>query len=455
MRKEITLTEKQTEAWDYIFDDTTTELGYGGGARGGKSYLGCLTIIAFGFKYPETRWLIGRRELKNLKRTTLMTFFKVMKDLGRKKDIDFVYNQVDSIIKFQNGTEILLFDLKNQPSDPLFTSLGSLELTGGFIDESNEVPEMAIETVKTRIGNCKNTEYGIKPFLLETFNPNKGHVYTQYWKPFKNNTLPKHRKFVRALITDNPYVEKDYIRQLENSNEVTKQRLLYGNFDYSDDPMVLMTYEKITDIFSNDFVEGGKIYCVIDVAGRGKDKTVVAVFCGMRLIYIFYEEVTDQDILFPKINEILLNFKIPKSNVIVDYDGIGVGLGDRLKCKKFQGASSPIGKTKEEEEKMKSIYFNLRSQCYFHLSDIVNANEIYIEEKRSDVIEYIQEELSCIKEINDGFDRKKQIIPKGSISSDGTKETIKSLLGRSPDFADVLMMRMWFEFYKEKTFNIY
>ena len=33
--------EKQFLAWQYLNDNITTEIGYGGAASGGKSYLGC------------------------------------------------------------------------------------------------------------------------------------------------------------------------------------------------------------------------------------------------------------------------------------------------------------------------------------------------------------------------------------------------------------------------------
>jgi hypothetical protein len=42
--------------------------------------------------------------------------------------------------------------------------------------------------------------------------------------------------FIPALATDNKKLPKTYIEQLMRSDEVTKQRLLYGNFEYDDTP---------------------------------------------------------------------------------------------------------------------------------------------------------------------------------------------------------------------------
>jgi len=74
--------KKQFQAWEYLTNNTHTEIGYGGGASGGKSYLGCVWITTMCLAHPDTGWLIGRRELTNLKKTTLLTLFKVFKDFG-------------------------------------------------------------------------------------------------------------------------------------------------------------------------------------------------------------------------------------------------------------------------------------------------------------------------------------------------------------------------------------
>lgn len=150
-----------------------------------------------------------------------MTLFKVFKEFGLGEN-SYTYNQQNNIITFGNGSQIFLMDLDYKPSDPLYTRLGGLELTGAFIDESNECPEDAISVLKTRLGR-RGT---IKPKLLETFNPSKNHVYKRYYKPSVDNSLPNHRVFIRALATDNPFTTEAYLEQLRNSDKITKERLL-------------------------------------------------------------------------------------------------------------------------------------------------------------------------------------------------------------------------------------
>ena len=70
-------TNTQETAIEYLFDDTTNEVLFGGAAGGGKSFVGCSWLIILALKYPKTRYLIGRSKLDTLKKTTLNTFFEV------------------------------------------------------------------------------------------------------------------------------------------------------------------------------------------------------------------------------------------------------------------------------------------------------------------------------------------------------------------------------------------
>ena len=124
---------KQEHATHYLNDNVTTELLYGGAAGGGKSAFGCMWLISMCQKYDGTRWLMGRSKLKTLKDTTLKSFFEIAKIL----EIEYNFNAQSNTVFFNNGSEIILKDLFLYPSDPEFDSLGSLEVTGAFIDECN------------------------------------------------------------------------------------------------------------------------------------------------------------------------------------------------------------------------------------------------------------------------------------------------------------------------------
>jgi hypothetical protein len=110
-------------------DKETTEVGYGGAAGGGKSWLGVAWIWFMANRYPGTKWFFGRKELTNLKKTTLATYYKFCMDRKIGKKQQGKLNSKDNYIKFLNGSEILLLDMAYQPSDPMYQRFGSLELT--------------------------------------------------------------------------------------------------------------------------------------------------------------------------------------------------------------------------------------------------------------------------------------------------------------------------------------
>lgn len=430
---------KQTLAIDYLEDNVTTELEYGGAAGGGKSVLGCYWQIKRRLKYPETRGVIGRSSLKTLKETTLQSFFFVARLQGLINDTHFRYNQQSNTIHFYNGSSILLKDLFQYPSDPNFDELGSLEITDAFVDENSQITEKAWTTLKSRIRYGLD-ENGLIPKILGSCNPSKNFVYQRFYKPYKTGTLPPERKFIQALVDDNPDISKHYRENLLSLDKASKERLLYGNWEYDDDPATLIEYDKILDCFTNNFVIGGENYISADIARFGSDKTVINVWQGFRCQIYVYAKKSVQEVA-DIIKGLQMQFKVPNNNTIADEDGVGGGVVDILKCKGFVNNSRPfINPITLKDDN----FSNLKSQCYFKLAEMINKGEIFVDCNDSVIRELLTQELEQVKQYNMDKDGKKQIIP---------KDKVKEVLGRSPDYSDALMMRMYFEFAPKFVFK--
>jgi ribosomal protein S8 len=423
---------KQTLAIDYLEDDITTELEYGGAAGGGKSVLGCYWQIKRRLKYPETRGVIGRSSLKTLKETTLQSFFFVARLQGLQVDTHFKYNQQSNTIHFFNGSTILLKDLFQYPSDPNFDELGSLEITDAFVDENSQITEKAWTTLKSRIRYGLD-ENGLIPKILGSCNPSKNFVYHRFYKPYKSGTLPPERKFIQALVDDNPDISIHYRNNLLSLDKASKERLLHGNWEYDDDPATLIDYDKILDCFTNNFVVAGENYISADIARFGSDKTVINVWSGFRCKIFMYAKKSVQEVA-DIIKRLQNEYKVPNNNTIADEDGVGGGVVDILKCKGFVNNSRPFPNPITHKD---DNFSNLKSQCYFKLAEMINKSEIYVDCSDSTTRELLVQELEQVKQYNMDKDGKKQIIP---------KDKIKETLGRSPDYSDALMMRMYFEF---------
>ncbi|MDR1182444.1 MAG: phage terminase large subunit [Bacteroidales bacterium] len=227
----IDLLPKQTLAFDVLTEPEyahVSELLYGGGAGCGKSVLGCIWLSAGAMKYPGTRWVMGRNTLKTLKKTTLNTFFEVAKMGG------IVYEYVENKgICFPCGSEILLADLAYYPSDPEFSELGSLEITGAFVDECDQITEKAWNILQSRI-RYKLDENNLTPKILGTCNPSRNWVFRRFYEPHTEGKLPKDRMFIQSLVDDNPKISKHYITNLEKLDELSRERLRKGNWDFLD-----------------------------------------------------------------------------------------------------------------------------------------------------------------------------------------------------------------------------
>lgn len=443
----IKLLPKQSSAWEAYENPEITELGYGGAGGGGKTRLGCYLGIAISEQHKGSRGAIGRKELKNLRLTTLSELFIIFQELGYQKGRDFTFNAQDNIIGFANGSEILLLDTAYSPQDPEYTRFGSLNLTWAWIEESNETPEKGKSILKTRVGrhnhlNGKN----VKPFWLETFNPNKGHVHRDYYKPWKEGRLPSYRKFIRALPGDNPYLPEAYIRNLERADNVTKQRLLYGNFEYDSDELKLIPYDAILDLRSNTIETSQTRFLINDIARFGGDKIVLGEFEGLTLIGLSVFTYQDIEATKNKIKDRAKESKVPFSQILSDEDGVGGGVVDGLPgTKGFMGGSRPLEIWDAVKGRIVSANFlNLRSQCYFKLAEMITNHRISISLKyfKTNIEGYTQEkaladleeELDVLKKVDNTSQSTKLAVE--------PKAKIKEILGRSPDFADIMMMRM-------------
>jgi hypothetical protein len=421
---------RQSEALKFLSVDSDVEtILYGGAAGGGKTMLGCMWQILRRLKYPGTRSLIGRAKLDTLKKTTMNTFFQVAQQIGLKAGEDFAYNQQSHIIKFSNGSEIILADLFLYPADPQMTDLGGLELTDVFIDEATEITEKAYSIVSSRI-RYKLNEFGLKPKILLTCNPSKGWIYNQFYLPYKNQNLPEHRAFVQALPGDNIHLPDSYVTSLTRLPEADRKRLLEGDWEFDNSSDRLYMYDELMRCFREP-MNVGEGYITADIARLGKDRTVLCVWKGLSCIDIVVLRQKRQDEVKAEIQRLMNQHQVRLSNVLADADGVGGGLVDSLRCREFMNGSKAVRGTQ---------YMNLKADCYFRLGELIDKNEITLPIKWQ---EDIVKELELIRRVDPDKEGKLRVTSKDTIS--------QRTGGISPDIADAIMMRAFFELNRNYT----
>lgn len=377
--------------------------------------------------------------LKTLKQTTLLTLLEVASSWGLKANNHYRYNQQDGEITFWNGSVIHLKDLAYYPADPEYDALGSTEYTGAFIDEANQVRLKAKEIITARL-RYKLDHFGLIPKLLMTCNPAKNWVYTDFYKSAKDDKLEAYRAFIQALATDNPHNSPHYIQNLQRiKDKNTRERLLKGNWDYDDDPAALFQADALYDLFTNLLPEDTDKtrYITCDAARLGRDRCVIMVWEGLKVVHITSYDRSRLTQVEAEIERLRQAYGVPRSRVIVDEDGIGGGIVDHLEgIKGFIANSAPLQDPREAKESYKVNYANLKTQCYYTLADRVTERALAIPCASPEEQELIREDLEQVKGKDVDKDAKVKLVG---------KDEMKENLGRSPDYGDCLMMRLFFE----------
>lgn len=453
MKPTIEPTVKQHQAYELLKDNKTRFLLFGGGKGGGKSWLGCEYFMTNCYFYPETRYFVARKNLEDLMKSTYVTFQKVFK-YHKIPVEDWSFNGQHRSICFFNGSQIDFLHVEHQPSDPFFDRFGSMEYTQGWFEEAQEIPFMAFDSMKGIVGRHLNDKYNLLPKNLTTCNPSKDWLYRIFYRPWRDGTLPEGYAFIQSLHGDNtkaPVGYKDVLAEITDKHQ--KQRLVFGNWEYDDDPTILINYDAIIDLVGNEIdLVGHKRYMTIDVARHGVNKTVVFLWRGWEIYGVRIYGNQDTAITSEKTRDIARKERIPYQRCLADEDGIGGAVVDNNRG--FRGfiANSTCLDNPDTEEP--ENYANLKAQCTYVLAKKINNHKMSIdiapEQFVSEVpeityqvfIEMLNQELAQIKSKDIDKDGKLKII---------SKEDMIEKLGRSPDFSDTAMMRSRFEYPFETT----
>jgi hypothetical protein len=423
--------EKQAEALKILTDDEHAEFLYGGAAGGAKSWTGAAWLLFMSLSFPGTKWFIGRAELKRITQSTYVTFKKVCTQYMVPDEL-WNYNGQLNYIEFYNGSRIDFLDLQYKPGDPLYERYGSIEFTGGWIEEGGEVNFGAYDTLKTRVGRHLNREYGLKRKLFITCNPKKNWMYDTFYKPWKRGDLTDYMAYLPCLVQENPYIDPDYIEGLKTTSDKVKfERLFKGNWEYDDNPLALCSHDAICAIFGNIIsIKTGIHYLTADIARFGADYARIGVWDGWTLIDYKCFPVSKTTDIQAYIIRCQKKYRIPNYRAIADEDGVGGGVVDNCEIQGFVNNSVPFAGEN---------YQNLQAQCGYKLAEHINANEVGVAAKLVSMAEQEEitnelEQLQTWKPDNDG---KLMLKPKAEIKLD---------IGRSPDWRDMFLMRSWFDY---------
>ena len=426
---EIKLTENQQKAFDVLMDDYHTAVWYGWWAWWGKTFLWMIWLRRMCNQYPWVRYALVRDTIKNIKQTSVVSLEEFYQKYDIPEDMRGKLNNVSNIIKFPNKSEILLREWCYLPQDPLYNRFWSLELTWAFVEESAECPYDGIEILQTRVWRFRNEMYGIKGKVLETFNPNPWHVYERYY-------LGRHPRgdeavFIPSLVYSNNFIDKWYIENLEKSSELTKRRLLYGEWNFDNNSWMLFRKWDIDKLKTNES-HWDQYFLICDVARFGKDTTRLNLWRGNTSIRVYTYAKSSVEDIKTTIRLIQNQYEIEDRNIVIDADWVWWWVVDWIEY-----STGFINNSKPIDTWAKQNYANLKSQCAFLLQEKVQKWEIAVKWEHLDADK--DWELLVTEMLNTYIDEK-SIDGKTRIES---KERMKQRINRSPDLLDTFIMRMY------------
>lgn len=246
---------------------------------------------------------------------------------------------------------------------------------------------------------------------------------------------------------DNPFISPAEILKAKSELDSTTFRQEY-EAEYVDNQGSLFKYIALVDVFSNTITKQNEKYLIVDIADDGSDKTKFSFWEGLEEYKRESFERLNTESIISKIREYAAQDRIPYSSIAVDAIGVGAGVASSSLLDGIVGFKSSYSPIKTDLDIVRlpnvgylpkapaltSDYKNLRSQCVFVLSDLVNNHKIASKVTGQDK-ENIIEELASYQDASTG-DGKRMATP---------KEDIKDVIGHSPDDSDCYIMRMYFE----------
>lgn len=444
----LKLSRKQKLAIDLLEDPSIIELDFGGAAGGAKSWTVGLWMVLQCRQYPGIKIGLGRKELTRLKQTSLMTLIREVHPALGIMPGEYTYQDQKGLITYKNGSEVQLYDLARQPSDPDFDTLGSLNLTHVVIEEVGEVVHKAKVVFGSRKNRWLNDHYNITGKVVLTQNPSQNFTRQEFYDPYEragggdyqkwpigkvyiNDTeMVAYRCFVRSLPTDNPFISKNYLEDLKRLPPQERKRLYEGNWDYTDDDDMLFKSALLDRATAYEYhiPENPKKFIGVDVADKGKDKTIVSLMVDgvlTRQKRLQVDTTGEKPISYLYAME-LIKFAQQEGltpqmarQIAIEGNGVGVGMRDAMRT---------LGWfiTLYEATSIS------RSQGYYDYHLDMDAGDAKIDKDLETMSELRTQLTTHTYEMND----KLQPVVL-------SKKKIKEILGHSPDEADSAMIANW------------
>lgn len=232
--------ERNPKQYDYFIEmvkacnglTNKRKFAYGGGIRGGKTFVSLWDLIYLSNRYKGSKWHIMRHDFPALQDTTIPSLEKIVRHSpnwkwNRDKSNFFAYNKHDSKIFFKG---------ENIKQDPKLDDLLGLETNGFFLEQLEGLSQLCWQQASSRAGSWYIDDMP-PAFMFTTFNPTQKWPKKEIFLKWKNGTLPADFHFQLALPEDNAFVTQDQWNAWGEMDERYQKQFIGGewtNFDETD-----------------------------------------------------------------------------------------------------------------------------------------------------------------------------------------------------------------------------
>lgn len=273
--------------------------------------------------------------------------------------------------------------------------------------------------------------------------------------------------FIEGKLEDNRKLMKSdptYLARLANQDEEQQSRDLDGNWKFrsAGDDLIKMddmirfydnAFQYTTEESANGEQKQAQLYATADIALQGGDNFVMWLWQGWHIKDVFvcrFDSKTLVEVIKAKLSE----WGVEEQNFAYDFQGIGQLIeGFFPNAVKFINQAAPVPLTRQEEEGVKKLYKDLKSQCAVllykkfrdvelsidpHILDYTFDGHGYGKTKLRDIL---MKERKCIRRTRESQGKAFQLI---------SKSDMKKIIGHSPDFFESLLFRFIFTLVKKK-----
>ena len=199
-----------------------------GGFATGKTTTLCLEILKELFKHENNYGVLGRKDLQELKSTTLKELLEIL-----PSELISNHNKQDRIIRLVNGSELYYMNLDD--AREATDKIKSLNLGFVAIDQLEELQENIFLAFQGRLRRQESSRN-----FFATCNP-AGHDWL--WGRWKNQPPNEEYQLFEAITLENKYLPADYVKELLDYPERWVKRYVY------------CSWEEFEGLVFNEFIE--------------------------------------------------------------------------------------------------------------------------------------------------------------------------------------------------------